>query len=125
MSLLPTGTVSFLFTDILGSTRLWEDFPDAMRAALARHDALLRQHIEAADGQVFKTGGDSFHAVFGSAPAAIKAALDVQQALHTEAWPLPAERPLRVRLALHTGAAELWDGDYFGSGLWVGTDSKT
>jgi class 3 adenylate cyclase len=61
---LPTGTVTFLFTDIGGSTRLWEQHPEAMRHALAEHDALLRHAIEANGGAVFKTGGDAFFAVF-------------------------------------------------------------
>ena len=67
MTELPSGTVTFLFTDIEGSTRLWEEHPDAMRDALARHDELLRQAIEAHGGYVFKTTGDGFHAAFGTA----------------------------------------------------------
>src|SRR5712691_6570302 len=70
MADLPTGTVTFLFTDIEGSTRLWEQHPEAMRAALARHDALLRQAIEARGGHVFKTMGDQFCAAFAGAPDA-------------------------------------------------------
>ncbi len=114
---LPAGAVTFLFTDIQGSTRLWEQYPDAMRAALARHDALLRGSIEANDGRVFKTFGDAFHAAFASAEAALAAALAAQTALHAEAWPLPEGASLRVRLALHMGEAERRDGDYFGAPL--------
>src|SRR5918998_3986272 len=86
MSELPTGTVTFLFTDIEGSTRRWEEQPAAMQAALARHDALLRGAIEAHAGYVFKTIGDAFCATFPSAAQALTAALDAQQALHAEPW---------------------------------------
>src|SRR5579862_5707034 len=78
----PRGTVSFLFTDIEGSTRLWEQQPEAMRLALARHDALLRGAIETNDGCVFKTIGDQFCAAFATAPQAVAAALAAQRALH-------------------------------------------
>ena len=111
----PTGTVTFLFTDIEGSTRIWEDHPDAMRPALARHDDLLRQSIEDNGGFVFKTVGDAFCAAFATAPDALRAALSAQQAVVAEAWDLPA--PLLVRMALHTGAAEERGGDYFGQPL--------
>ena len=111
----PTGTVTFLFTDIEGSTTLWEQQPQAMSAALARHDAILRETIAAHGGVVFKTVGDAFHAVFATAPAAIDAALALQRALHAE--PAPSSCQLRVRLALHTGVAELREGDYFGPPL--------
>ena len=112
---LPSGTITFLFTDIEGSTRLWETFPDAMQSALARHDALLRQAIEAHHGVVFKTVGDAFCAAFATAPDALSAALAAQCALHSEPW--PADLSLRVRMTLHTGAAELRDQDYFGQSL--------
>ena len=67
MAQLPTGTVTFLFTDIEGSTRLWEEHPEAMRPALARHDEILRDAIEAHGGHVVKTTGDGVHAVFATA----------------------------------------------------------
>ncbi len=111
----PTGTVTFLFTDIEGSTTLWEQQPQAMSAALACHDAILREIITAHSGVVFKTVGDAFHAVFATAPAAIDAALALQRALHAE--PAGSSCQLRVRLALHTGVAELREGDYFGPPL--------
>src|SRR5579864_8099205 len=111
MAELPTGTVTFLFTDIEGSTRLWEQHPEAMQGALARHDALLRQAIEAHGGHVFKTVGDQFCAAFATPPDALAAALTAQQALGAEPW--GEGGPLRVRMALHTGAAEQRDGDYF------------
>jgi LuxR family transcriptional regulator, maltose regulon positive regulatory protein len=112
---LPIGTVTFLFTDIAGSTQLWEQHKEAMQAALARHDLLLRQAIDAHNGAVFKTVGDSVYAAFVRAPDALAAALAAQRALQQEAWELPT--PLRVRMALHSGAAELRDGDYFGPPL--------
>jgi TolB-like protein len=115
MADLPTGTVTLLFTDIEGSTRLWEAHAEAMRAALARHDALLRDCIDDHDGHVFKTGGDAFCAAFHTASDALAAALDAQRALHREPWPEAAK--LRVRMALHSGAVELRDGDYFGAPL--------
>jgi class 3 adenylate cyclase len=83
---LPSGTVTFLFTDIVGSTQLWEQHHAAMGAALARHDTLLRRAIGAHGGVVFKTVGDSVYAVFARAPDALAAALDAQRALQQEPW---------------------------------------
>ena len=103
MADLPTGTVTFLFTDIEGSTRLWEQHPQAMAGALARHDAIMRQAIAAEGGVVFKVIGDAFQAAFTTAPAACAAALAAQRALAAEAW--GAIGALPVRMALHTGAA--------------------
>jgi predicted ATPase/class 3 adenylate cyclase len=111
----PTDTVTFLFTDIEGSTRLWEQHPEAMRDALARHDALLRGAIEGHGGSVFKTVGDAFCAAFTSAADALAAAVAAQRNVDAEAWDTTG--PLRVRMALHTGAAEERDGDYFGAPL--------
>src|ERR1700693_1717587 len=108
---LPVGTVTFLFTDIVGSTTLWEAQRDAMRISLARHDALLRRCIEQHGGYVVKTTGDGFHAAFASASDAVEAAIAGKRALHAEPW---AEAAIRVRMALHSGAAELRDGDYYG-----------
>ena len=108
----PDGEATFLFTDIEGSTRLWETHADAMRVALARHDALLRQSIGELGGHIFKTGGDSFYAVFSSAPDALAAALASQKSLHREPWPSGAS--IKVRMALNTGTPELRDGDFFG-----------
>src|SRR4051812_26196535 len=115
MSALPTGTVTFLFTDIEGSTRLWEEHPHAMRTALDRHDMLLRSQIESHHGYVFKTVGDAFCAAFTSAVDALQAALDIHLALQAEAW--TETGPLRVRMGLHTGTAHERDGDYFGPTL--------
>ena len=88
----PTGTITFLFTDIEGSTRLWQDHPDAMRPALARHDALLRQAIEGNNGYVFKTAGDAFCAAFPTAPDALRAALSSQLSLAAQEWDMTACR---------------------------------
>ena len=112
MSGPPTGTVAFLFTDIEGSTRLWERDPEAMQAALARHDEILRGVIETNAGYVFKTVGDTFCAAFGTATDALEAALASQRALYSEPWEDGCT--IRVRMALHTGAVEERGGDYFG-----------
>ncbi len=111
----PSGTITFLFTDIQGSSRLWEEHPQAMSAVLLRHDILLRQAIEENSGVVFKTMGDAFCAAFSTAPHAISAALAAQRALQSEAWPEPVV--LWVRMAIHTGAAETRESDYFGPPL--------
>ncbi|MDQ5850862.1 MAG: tetratricopeptide repeat protein [Chloroflexota bacterium] len=116
MADLPTGTVTFLFTDIEGSITRWEQHPEAMQAALARHNAILREAIEGHGGVVFKTVGDAFYAVFVTAPDAIQAALTAQRALQAEPWP-ETLGPVRVRMALHTGTAEQRDADYFGPTL--------
>ncbi|TMI02717.1 MAG: hypothetical protein E6H46_10255 [Betaproteobacteria bacterium] len=111
----PSGTVTFLFTDIEGSTRLWETQREAMTEALPRHDALLRQCIESRGGHIFKTAGDAFCAAFATAASAVEAALAAQRSLRAERW--PEDAPIRARMALHTGAAEIRDGDYFGAPL--------
>src|SRR3954451_12264328 len=107
-----TGTVTALFTDIEGSTRLWEEQPESMRIALDRHDELVRTAIAADGGHVFKTVGDAFCAVFHSALDALRAATRAQQALGAEPWPQGTE--IRVRMALHTGQCTERDGDYVG-----------
>jgi predicted ATPase/class 3 adenylate cyclase len=112
----PTGTLTFLFTDIEGSTKLWENNAPAMQAALARHDEILRGAIEEEGGYVFKTVGDAFCAAFPTAPDALEAALVAQRELFAEEWDEEIGT-LRVRMALHTGAAEERDGDYFGPPL--------
>lgn len=112
---LPTGTITFLFTDVEGSTRLWEHYPDAMRQALVRHDAILTNLIEQHSGIVVRERGegDSFFAVFTRPSDAILAASAIQRSLQRESWPIP--QPLRVRIAIHTGEADLRDGGYYGS----------
>jgi predicted ATPase/class 3 adenylate cyclase/Tfp pilus assembly protein PilF len=107
--------VAFLFTDVEGSTRLWEAQPRAMSVALARHDALLHAAIESAGGTVFKTVGDAFCAAFPTPEAAIEAAVIGQKALTAEVS--DALPPLKVRMAIHSGEAERRAGDYFGPPL--------
>jgi class 3 adenylate cyclase len=97
MAELPTGTLTFVFTDLERSTGLWEERPEAMKQALARHDAILRGAVEAHDGHVVKTTGDGVHAVFASAHDALEASLAAQRALTTERWPGMARRSLRCR----------------------------
>jgi predicted ATPase/class 3 adenylate cyclase len=108
----PSGIVTLLFTDVQGSTRLWEAEPDQMAAALRRHDAILRAAIEQAGGHVFKTVGDAFCAAFAGAAPAVACVLAAQRALASESW--PTSRPIRVRMSLHTGSCEERDHDYFG-----------
>src|SRR5918998_910234 len=115
MAGLPTGTVTFLFTDIEGSTRLWERDPSAMRLALSRHDGIVRCAVEDRGGFVFKTLGDGFCCAFSSAREALGAAISAQRALHDEEW--DEGGVIRVRMALHTGAVEEQGGDYFGPAL--------
>ncbi|HEY5651692.1 MAG TPA: adenylate/guanylate cyclase domain-containing protein, partial [Acidimicrobiia bacterium] len=110
----PTGTVTFLFTDIEGSTRLWEQYPDRMRDVLARHDELLREEIARNDGYVFTTAGDAFSAAFSDPLAGVMAAIDAQRALAAEPWEFGA---IKVRMSLHAGVAHERDGDYFGPTL--------
>jgi WD40 repeat protein/class 3 adenylate cyclase len=109
---MPTGTVTFVFTDIEGSTRLWEQQPRAMQAAVALHDTLLREAIEQQGGYVFKTVGDAFCAAFPTAPQALDAAIAAQHSLLSADW--EATGPIKVRMAIHTGVAEVRDNDYFG-----------
>jgi class 3 adenylate cyclase len=110
---LPSGTVTFLFTDLEGSTRLWEGHPEEMRLALARHDAILRSSVAARGGAIVKSTGDGIHAVFASAHDGLEAAVDAQRVLSTESWPVAT--PIRVRMGLHSGEAEHRDGDYYGT----------
>jgi predicted ATPase/class 3 adenylate cyclase len=110
-----SGIVTFLFTDIEGSTRLWEADPDAMSAALRRHDVILRGAIEEAGGSVFKTVGDAFCAVFPAPVAAITAAVAAQRALIADTPGMTVG--LKVRIAIHAGHAEPRGGDYFGPPL--------
>ncbi len=109
---IPTGTVTLLFTDIEGSTRMWEADPDAMTLGLRRHDEILRSTIEQAGGYIFKTVGDAFDAAFSTAEAGLAAAIAAQRALTAQDW--PTKGPILVRMALHTGACEERDNDYFG-----------
>ena len=110
-----TATVTFLFTDIVGSTRLWDRHPEAMREALDRHDTLLARIVSASRGVIIRTMGDAICAAFDSATDAVAAAIDAQRRLEAEPWPEPAR--LTVRMGIHTGIAELRDGDYLGPPL--------
>jgi predicted ATPase/class 3 adenylate cyclase len=107
---LPTGTVTFLFTDIEGSTRLWQQHPGPMKDALLRHHALLQQTIESSNGYVFQIVGDAFCAAFHTASEGVAAAIAVQRTLAGEPW--GGTGPIRVRMALHTGTADLHAGEY-------------
>src|SRR5579862_3133638 len=109
----PSGTVTFLFTDIEGSTRLWEDSPSAMRDALERHDDIVQSAIAGHDGYLFSTGGDGFAAAFSRAGDAVAAGARAQAELGREPWPEQAQ--LRVRMAVHTGEVVERGGNYFGT----------
>ncbi|HSG44870.1 MAG TPA: adenylate/guanylate cyclase domain-containing protein, partial [Anaerolineales bacterium] len=116
---LPSGTVTFLFTDIEGSTKLSQEHPDEMPALLARHNEILNQAIEAHNGYVFQIVGDSFSASFHSASDALNATMDAQLALQSETWN-PA--PIKVRMGIHTGTAQLdADNQYSGYKILAST----
>jgi predicted ATPase/class 3 adenylate cyclase len=108
---LPTGLVSFLFTDVEGSTRLWEQDRDAMAASLALHDQIMTSVIDAHAGHVFSTAGDAFAVAFPSIEAAVGTAIEIQRDLQAAEWPGPA---VKVRMGIHTGEAQERNGDYFG-----------
>ena len=109
---LPSGTVTFLLTDIEGSTLLWEANPAEMESALERHDRLVRDAVAQRNGYVFSTAGDAFAAAFATPSDAVAAATEAQQAMEVEPW--PESTPIRVRMGIHTGVAQERDGDYFG-----------
>jgi class 3 adenylate cyclase len=112
MSSPPTGTVTFLFTDIEGSTKMWERDARRMEAALARHDDLLREAVESHGGYVFKTVGDAFCCAFPTATNTLEATLASQRSLFGEGW--EEGFTVKARMALHTGTVEERGGDYFG-----------
>jgi class 3 adenylate cyclase len=107
----PSGTVTLLCTDVEGSVRLWEADREAMAEASARHHRIVREQIEVAGGHVFKTVGEAFRVVFADPAAALASAVAIQRAVGAEPWP---GSPIRVRVALHSGAWGERDGDYFG-----------
>jgi predicted ATPase/class 3 adenylate cyclase len=109
------GPLAFLFTDIAGSTRLWERMPGAMGESLARHDAILQSAVTGAGGEVVKTTGDGMMAVFPDVTAAVRACLGAQRALASEPW--GETGPLRVRMGIHAGHAERREDDYFGPAI--------
>lgn len=109
----PSGTVTFLFTDIQGSTRLWQEKPQAMSVSHERHDTILRAAIESNHGYVFQIVGDSFSAAFHNATDGLRAILSAQRGLQAETW--GETGAIKVRMGLHTGTAEiLADGKYEG-----------
>ncbi|MDQ2871617.1 MAG: adenylate/guanylate cyclase domain-containing protein [Candidatus Eremiobacteraeota bacterium] len=109
---IPSGTVSFLFTDIEGSTQRWERFREAMATAVKRHDAIVRAGIDVYDGYVFKTIGDAFCVAFSTVRDAVAAALWIQRAIAAEDF--SSVDAMKVRMAVHVGHADERDGDYFG-----------
>ena len=111
----PSGTVTFLFTDIQGSTSMWERDATRMQAVLARHDEIMRGVVTEHGGHVFKMVGDACYAAFSSAPEALAAGVAGQHAIFSEPWDERCR--VRIRMALHTGEAEERDGDYFGPPL--------
>jgi predicted ATPase/class 3 adenylate cyclase len=117
MAELPSGTVTFLLSDVEGSTALWEQADAAMRDALARHDVLFDDAVSRHAGVHIRPRGegDSRFAVFVRAHDAVEAALDIQRAFAAEAWPTP--RPIRVRIGVHSGEAQLRAGDYYGTAV--------
>jgi len=104
-----------LFTDLERSTRLWQEYPEAMKPALARHDEIVRAAVESHGGYVVKLTGDGVHAAFPDAASAVLSARDLQIGLAHEAWSETGQ--LRVRTGIHTGPAELRDGDYYGTAV--------
>jgi len=114
---LPTGTVTFLFTDIENSTRLWEKFPEAMKSALAKHDSILKATVESNSGHIIKTTGDGVHAVFSTAMDAVNASLDAQREFQTSEFFKNSEVSIHVRMGLHTGESQEREGDYYGGTL--------
>src|SRR5215467_6313067 len=111
---LPTGLVTFLLTDVEGSTRLWQQYRESMGLALARHDELIEGLVAQHGGTLVRPRGegDSRFAVFARASDAVAAACAIQLALIQEPWALP--EPVRVRMAVHTGEADLRQSDYYG-----------
>jgi class 3 adenylate cyclase len=114
---LPSGTVTFLLTDVEESTRLWDCHPEAMQVALARHDAIAETVFHQHGGALIKARGegDSLFAVFARAGDAAAAALALQQALNLEPWPTGVT--IRCRVAIHTGACDPRAGDYYGAAV--------
>jgi predicted ATPase/class 3 adenylate cyclase len=108
-------TLIILFTDLEGSTRLWQQYPQAMQTALARHDEIIRTAVEKNNGRIVKSTGDGFYAVFESALDSLNACIAAQEGLTDESW--PETGPLRVRMGLHAGEVQSRGGDYFGTAV--------
>ena len=113
--IFPDAVTVFLFTDLEGSTRLWETHPTEMAAALARHDALLLEAVTSSGGTVVKTTGDGLMAVFDTVADCVTACLTAQRRLGAETWETTA--PLRVRMGVNAGDAEARDGDFHGTAV--------
>jgi class 3 adenylate cyclase len=112
MSELPSGTVTFLFTDIEGSTKLAQQLPERWETLRERHHSILQSTMNAHNGHVFQIIGDAFCVAFHTATDALNAALDSQRNLQLDEW---YDTPIRVRMGIHTGEAELQvQGDYHG-----------
>src|SRR4029079_14496237 len=111
----PSGTVTFLFTDVENSTALWDRHPALMPDVLMRHDAAVRNAITVHGGHTFTATGDGFGAAFASAPEAVAAAVDAQRALESESW--PGDVTIRVRMGVHSGTATERNGNYFGGAV--------
>ena len=112
---VPTGTVTFVFTDVVNSTVLWEKAPEAMAAALVRHDVVLREAFESHGGYVFSLAGDAFAVAYQRSVDAVNGAIAAQRALQAEPWPEDAR--VAARMGIHTGEARERDGNYFGSAV--------
>jgi len=114
---LPSGTITFLFTDLQDSTRLWEKHPGEMDQALQRHDEIIESLTQQYQGFVVRPRGegDSRFLVFVRAIDGVNAAVAIQQSLYSEDW--PEEFTLRVRMGVHTGEGQFRDGDYYGSAV--------
>jgi ATP/maltotriose-dependent transcriptional regulator MalT/class 3 adenylate cyclase len=110
-----SGIFTFLFTDLESSTQLWQQYPEAMKAALARHDALLRSAVESSNGRLVKTTGDGLMAVFTSGLEGVNASVKAQQSLLNETW--GETGPLKARMGLHVGEAQPREGDYYGTAV--------
>ncbi len=112
MSNISSDLVTFLFTDIEGSTRLSQDFPDTLQAALEKHHAILQNAIDSNNGFVFEIVGDAFCCAFENAEDAVKAAVDAQINLSNEKWPPESawnDAQIKIRIGIHSGTAE-WNG---------------
>ena len=112
MSDAPAESLTFVFADLESSTRLWEQFPEAMKGAMERHDEILRAAVDGAGGRVVKSTGDGMMAVFPSPSGAFAASLEAQRALQREPW--HETGPLRVRMGIHVGVAQQRAADFFG-----------
>ena len=111
----PHGVAVYLFTDLVGSTRLWEQYPDEMHVALTRHDEIMRSAFERHGGAVFSTAGDSFAAAFETARPAVTAAIEIQHELAAESWPDPVD--IRTRIGIHAGPSVRRSDNFFGSAV--------